>query len=61
MSEKLFMTAADISELLGVSKTSAYAIIRKLNEELMAQGYIVLRGKVNSQYFYEKTCYNYNK
>ncbi len=61
MSEKLFMTAADISELLGVSKTSAYAIIRKLNEELLAQGYIVLRGKVNSQYFYEKTCYNYNK
>ena len=61
MSEKLFMTAADISELLGVSTTSAYAIIRKLNEELMAQGYIVLRGKVNSQYFYEKTCYNYNK
>lgn len=57
MSEVLqsrFLKAEEIAELLDVSKSSAYRIIRKLNEELEAQGKITVSGKVSKRYFEEK-------
>lgn len=45
-SKKVYLTAQEVSELLGVSKTKAYTIIRSLNNELEAEGYIVVSGKV---------------
>ena len=32
----------------------AYKLIRKLNEELKAKGFITIAGRVNRQYFYER-------
>lgn len=49
-----FMTAAEVSQELGVSKSSAYKIIRELNEELMAKGYMVVTGKVIREYLDER-------
>lgn len=51
MSEKNFLTAADVSEYMGISVPLAYKIIRKLNDELKAQGYITVSGKVNRRFF----------
>lgn len=51
---KLYYTANDIVEMLGVSKATAYSIIRKLNDELEKRGYLTLQGKVPRVYFNEK-------
>lgn len=54
--ESRFLSAADVSELLGVSSTTAYRIIKQLNDELKQQGKIVLSGKIAARYFYEKVA-----
>ncbi|MBQ3601167.1 MAG: hypothetical protein II992_08230 [Lachnospiraceae bacterium] len=52
--EALFYNSDDVAQMLGVSKSKAYTIIRKLNEELEAKGFITMHGKVSRQYFAEK-------
>ena len=52
--QALFITAREVSELTGVSVTSAYKIIRDLNEELSKKGYLTITGKTSKKYFYEK-------
>lgn len=52
--EKVYYSANDLVEMLDISKASSYKIIRQLNDELKALGYIVLQGKVPKKYFEEK-------
>lgn len=52
--ENRFIRADDVAQELNVSKPHAYKIIRKLNEELKAKGFITIAGRVNRQYFYER-------
>ena len=52
--EKMFMSAAEVAEVLGVSDSYAYKLIHRLNKELEDMGCIVIRGRVNTQYFYEQ-------
>lgn len=54
MENKVYLTAMDVSELLGVSRSKAYQIIKSLNAELAEMGYIVLLGKVPTKYLQEK-------
>lgn len=54
MSEKVYLTAGDIQNLLGVSRSKAYQIIKKLNGELQEKGYLVVSGKISKRYFEEK-------
>lgn len=51
---KVYYSAGDLVEMLDISRASAYKIIRRLNEELEAAGYIILQGKVPRAYFCEK-------
>lgn len=51
--EKKFLTAADVSEILGVSVSTAYRIIRRLNSELQQSGKITIAGKISAKYFFE--------
>lgn len=57
MTDKPFMSAGDVASILNISKGYAYKIMRDLNAELKAKGYITVSGRVNTQYFLEKTCY----
>ncbi len=57
MTDKNFMRVEDIARELDVSKSYAYKIVQKLNKELEAKGYITISGRVNRQYFFERTCY----
>ena len=50
----MFYTVKEVMELLGIGKSKAYEIINRLNKELEAKGYIVVRGKVSKRYFDEK-------
>ncbi len=52
--ENRFIRADDVAQELNVSKPYAYKLIRKLNEELKAKGFITIGGRVNRQYFYER-------
>ncbi len=52
--KEVFITAKEVAELLGISKSKAYAIIRELNEELSAKGFITVAGRVSRKFFEEK-------
>ena len=54
MNKNLFIKAEEITTELSVSKSYAYKLIRKLNEELKNRGFITISGKVSRQFFEEK-------
>lgn len=52
---KLYLCAAEIGEIMDCSESYAYRIIKELNSELKAEGYIIRPGRIPKQYFYERT------
>ncbi|MGL6065250.1 MAG: transcriptional regulator [Fusobacteriaceae bacterium] len=50
-----FLSATDVSEILGVSVASAYRLVKILNEELKKKDKITIPGKISKRYFEEKT------
>ena len=44
----------EVQELLKVKRTKAYALIKQMNEELKAQGYIVIPGRIPEQYLLDR-------
>lgn len=58
MTNKNFLTAQDVADALGVSKSYAYKLVRQLNDEMKALGYITVRGRVDANYFRKKVCYS---
>lgn len=54
MTDKAFIRAEEVAEELDVSKPYAYKIIRQLNDELSAKGYITVAGRISRQYFNER-------
>ena len=56
--EKLFMTAGEVAEEMGVSKSYAYKVIKHMNEELEKLGRYTVAGKVNRKYFLMKTDFS---
>ena len=57
MAEQSFMRVEEVAQELGVSKSYAYKIVQRLNQELKEKGYLTISGRVNRKYFQEKTCY----
>ena len=57
MENTSFMKVDEVAQELGVSKSYAYKIVQKLNEELKSKGFLTISGRVNKQYFMERTCY----
>lgn len=56
-----FLRVEEVAEEMEVSKSYAYKIVQKLNAELAEKGYMVISGRVNKQYFTERTCYGADK
>lgn len=54
--ESKYYKATDVMEMLECSETYAYKIISQLNEELKAEGYIIIRGKIPKTYLEKKLC-----
>ncbi len=61
MESTSFMRVDEVAQELGVSKSYAYKIVRKLNTELKEKGFMTISGRVNKQYFMERTCYGATK
>lgn len=51
---KQIMNVRDVMEVLEVSESSAYKIIRQLNSELAERNYLTIQGRVPRAYFEEK-------
>ncbi len=54
MTNNAFIRVDEVARELGVSTAYAYKIIRKLNDELNAKGFLTVAGRVSRQYFYER-------
>lgn len=54
MNNNLFISAKEVAQDLQVSDSYAYRLIRKLNQELEGQGYVIVKGKISRQYFEER-------
>lgn|GEM_PF-408305 len=54
MKERIYYTAAEIAEMLGVSRGKAYKILREMNAKLAEEGYLTVAGKIPVEYFKEK-------
>ena len=52
--DKIFLNADDVSEELNISKPFAYKLIRSLNSELKAKGFVTISGKLSRKYFQER-------
>ena len=49
-----FIRADEVARELAVSKPYAYKLIRRLNDELKAQGFVTIAGRINRPYFNER-------
>ena len=49
-----FLEVGDVMQILGISRSAAYKLMRQINSELEKKGYIVIRGKVSRKYFEER-------
>lgn len=49
-----FLDAKEVADILEVSRSTAYRIIKKLNDELSGNGYLTVAGKVSKKYFAER-------
>ena len=47
MENKRYLNVDDVAQYMEISVPMAYKIIRKLNNELLAQGYLVVAGRVS--------------
>lgn len=61
--KETFIDAKEVSQILGIGMTKAYAVIKACNAELNARGYYTMRGKCPRKYFEQKIygyadCYN---
>ena len=54
--QPMFIKASEVAAMMGVSRAYGYRIVRQLNAELEAKGYITIEGKTNRKYFLER-CY----
>lgn len=61
MESTSFMRVDEVAQELGISKSYAYKIVQKLNVELKEKGFMTISGRVNKQYFMERTCYGATK
>jgi hypothetical protein len=49
-----FLNVKEVQALLGVGSSKAYQIMKEINDELKAKGYLAISGKVQDAAFYDK-------
>ena len=52
--DKLFLDSKEVARLIDVSQQQAYKIIREMNKALGDKGFLILRWRINKQYFMEQ-------
>lgn len=49
-----FISSKEVAEMLGISQSHSYRIVREMNKELQEKGFMTIAGKVSRRYFQEK-------
>ena len=49
-----FIKVDEVAQVLGVSKSYAYKIVRAMNNDLKRRGFLTIAGRVSKQYFEER-------
>ena len=49
-----FLTAPEVAQLLHISTSHAYKVIHRLNQELKAQGYLTIAGRISRDYLLQR-------
>lgn len=57
--QTIYITAAELAKVMGVSNGHAYKLIREMNAELKKQGYLTIAGKLPRAYL-EKCLYGFS-
>ena len=60
MRTNYMMTVEDVMSELGVKRSTAYSILKQLNNELTKEGYVAVRGKIPRPYL-ETKFYGYSR
>ena len=55
---KQFLNAEDVATCMGVSVSTGYKVIQRINKELKEQGCVTVAGRVSSLSFWSKTTRN---
>ena len=50
-----FLTAPEAAQLLHISPSPAYKVIHRLNQELKAQGFLTIAGRISRDYLLQRT------
>ena len=50
-----FVTAPEAAQLLHISTSHAYKVIHQLNQELKAQGFLTIAGRISQNYLLQRT------
>ena len=51
-----FLTVTEAAELLHISRSHAYKVIHRLNQELKAQGVLTIAGRISRSFLLERTA-----
>ena len=54
--DEQFLTVTEVAGLLHISKSHAYKVIHRLNQELKAQGVLIIAGRISRNYLLERTA-----
>lgn len=57
--QNIYVTAAELAEIMGISNGHAYKLIREMNTELKKQGFLTISGKLPRAYL-EKCLYGFS-
>lgn len=49
-----FITATEVAEIMGISRSKSFQLVREMNKELKTLGYLTVAGKCPAQYFKQK-------
>lgn len=49
-----FLTADDVEKICKVKSGKAYQIIKDVNKEMKDKGYLIIRGRVNKRFLFDK-------
>ena len=48
--QNIYITAAELAEIMGISNGHAYKLIREMNADLKKQGFLTISGKLPRAY-----------
>jgi hypothetical protein len=51
---KQMLTVEDVMNICQVKESKAYKLMKQVNSEMEKEGYIIIRGRVNSKYLMKK-------